>query len=334
MKRAILVVVAISVIFSGAAAGQTGARSFLQQLFEELVPGSSFTAVVELNHPDGIYRIGEPLQVMITSSQDAYITLIDVAADGRATVLLPNRYTPTPLLRANERLHFPGPTDGFTYAASGPPGLELLKVLATEEPLRVSGAVLGSGMDPFGQLQGAPADIASGINSELKQRHTGTWTSASATLRIIGAPTAAHEPMLSLHVAKYSYRPGEIISLEVTALRECNLMLVTVDSRGEPTILFPNRFQQETIVKAGTSIVIPSPETLGHYVVGPASGVETVFAFCRPSPTAFFAGPFDFGRYEFQPWSSANGFVRDMAPHFASPALQGAVASTSLLVAP
>jgi hypothetical protein len=120
--------------------------------------------------------------VAITSSQNAYITLIDVAGDGRATVPLPNRYTPTPLPGAHARLSFPGPADDFIYAAGGPPGLELIKVIATKEPLRRSVPVAGPGADMFGQLQDAPADIASGIESELEQRHAGAWASASATL--------------------------------------------------------------------------------------------------------------------------------------------------------
>jgi hypothetical protein len=51
--------------------------------------------------------------------------------------------------------------------------------------------------------------------------------------------------MVLLRIAKYAYRPGDTISLEVTALRDCNLMLVSLDPRGGPMILSPKRFHRK-----------------------------------------------------------------------------------------
>ena len=75
---------------------------------------------------------------------DCYLTMINLGTSGKITVLFPNRYRPDgrieggKVYRTETRGDMP-----FKIRAKGPPGLELVKVIATLQPLSLSSLTMG-----------------------------------------------------------------------------------------------------------------------------------------------------------------------------------------------
>lgn len=59
----------------------------------------------ELNRP--FFITGEDAKIKASCTKDCYLTIINLTADGKVRVLLPNEYGPSPLIKAGETYNFP-----------------------------------------------------------------------------------------------------------------------------------------------------------------------------------------------------------------------------------
>lgn len=80
------------------------------------------------------------------------------------------------------------------------------------------------------------------------------------------------------------YRSGEKISLKVSAEKDCYLILYTTDSYGNSRILFPNEAQQNSFIRGGVEIEIPSEDAPFEFELSGQSGIETIWAIATPVP--------------------------------------------------
>ena len=81
------------------------------------------------------YRVGEPIQIQVRPSQDAFIYLFSIEADGQIQLILPNRFAPAPFLRANQTQTFPSSGSRFQYRVSAPYGQAQVLVVASKDRL-------------------------------------------------------------------------------------------------------------------------------------------------------------------------------------------------------
>ncbi|HOV02989.1 MAG TPA: DUF4384 domain-containing protein [Kaistiaceae bacterium] len=88
-----------------------------------------------------------------------------------------------------------------------------------------------------------------------------------------------HEFGLSLVADRSSYRVGDLATFTVNSERACFLTLVDVDQTGLATVIFPNRFQVENHIAAGTDFVFPAADAKFQFRFGDP-GLETVIAVC------------------------------------------------------
>jgi hypothetical protein len=86
-----------------------------------------------------VYRVGDAATFEFTSEQDCYLTLLNVDTGGAITMLFPNRFHPDNKIIANKVYTIPSEDMKFRIRAQGPPGRELLKAIATTEPIRLPG---------------------------------------------------------------------------------------------------------------------------------------------------------------------------------------------------
>ncbi|MCC7261843.1 MAG: caspase family protein [Candidatus Latescibacteria bacterium] len=89
-------------------------------------------------------KVGELLTFSFKTDRDCYLTLIDLGTTGKITVLFPNEYQPSGFVKAGQ-VYQTG-TRGllpFQIRASGPPGRELVKVIATLDSLALPSLKLG-----------------------------------------------------------------------------------------------------------------------------------------------------------------------------------------------
>ncbi len=85
-----------------------------------------------------IYRGGEKIRIFVTPSQNAYVYLFNVGADGAVTQILPNRFASEALVKANTVKSFPGAADKFTFDIAGPAGVNKVLALASRTALNLS----------------------------------------------------------------------------------------------------------------------------------------------------------------------------------------------------
>jgi hypothetical protein len=82
------------------------------------------------------------------------------------------------------------------------------------------------------------------------------------------------------------YRSGEKMEINVSASKDCNLMIFDFDGRGKLTQLFPNQFQQASSVKAGETVAIGGDNSSFDYTAalqkGREQSDERIFVYAYP----------------------------------------------------
>lgn len=84
-----------------------------------------------------IYQLGDEITFYFRTRHDVYMTLIDVGTSGGVRVLFPNQHHPDNFVKANKVYTIPKQGSGFSIFVHGPPGLERIKAIATQEPLSI-----------------------------------------------------------------------------------------------------------------------------------------------------------------------------------------------------
>lgn len=79
---------------------------------------------------------------------------------------------------------------------------------------------------------------------------------------------------------KFDYRIGERIVFKFYTERDCNLFLVYADSKGDFELLFPNRFSTNNVIRAGSTVYIPSEEQNFDLEITEPIGEDTIKAVC------------------------------------------------------
>jgi hypothetical protein len=80
------------------------------------------------------------------------------------------------------------------------------------------------------------------------------------------------------------YIEGETISFVIEVDKDCYVTLVTRDVEGNYTLLLPNAWQQQTFVKAGKKLIIPSEGAGFRFPIQPPHGDTVVKAIATKEP--------------------------------------------------
>lgn len=82
------------------------------------------------------------------------------------------------------------------------------------------------------------------------------------------------------------YKHGDKMKINVSASQDCNVMIFDFDGRGKLTQLFPNDFQQKTLLKAGETITFGGNDSPFDYQVSLPKGAkraqEKIFVYAYP----------------------------------------------------
>ena len=96
-------------------------------------------------------------------------------------------------------------------------------------------------------------------------------------------PEASRTDELSLTSDADFYRPGDGPVFTIASTRDCYLTLTNVDEKGEGTVLLPNRFQQDNLIRAGTPFQFPGANAPFQFRTKD-KGVESIVAVCTVRP--------------------------------------------------
>ncbi|MCC7532118.1 MAG: DUF4384 domain-containing protein, partial [Candidatus Melainabacteria bacterium] len=82
------------------------------------------------------------------------------------------------------------------------------------------------------------------------------------------------------------YKHGDKIKINVSASQDCNVMIFDYDGRGKLTQLYPNEYQQKTLLRAGDTITFGGADSPFDYQVSLPKGSsrvqERIFVYAYP----------------------------------------------------
>ncbi len=153
MKRSALAMLAALLTVAQAALGQSERALSVEQiaLADTRPSEQDFTIAATLGNASGSYRIGETVDLSIRLDRDAYLLVLNVDEAGAVTRLYPNAYQTEPLVAGGTDLKIPG--TGARIVVAGPPGVELIKIIASEKPVPLEAAAQFVPAGPFATSQ-------------------------------------------------------------------------------------------------------------------------------------------------------------------------------------
>ena len=192
--------------------------------------------VAWVDRSDYTYASGEEVKLFVETNKDAYVTVLNVDPAGQTTVLFPNEFQPNNLVRADRVLEVPDPTSLSRIVVTGTTGTELIKVLASTEPVRpfqaqqlsaagpfhvvqtraqgvarsLTVAMLGSPAVPAAQQPAAqrPAAQRPVVQSAIPVSSSNQWAVCHQTISTIPALSASLQRTRSLQVTRTSETGG------------------------------------------------------------------------------------------------------------------------------
>lgn len=102
---------------------------------EQKKPG--FLVRAEVNHPTRSYREGDYLSVKVACEVDAHVYVLYQQADGQVFLVFPNAMQKDSRVKARQAVSIPASNDDFRWEIGEPFGKEMIKVLASQEPLDI-----------------------------------------------------------------------------------------------------------------------------------------------------------------------------------------------------
>ncbi|MBI4635425.1 MAG: DUF4384 domain-containing protein [Candidatus Rokubacteria bacterium] len=122
------------------------------------------------------YRIGDTIQFGLRVNRDAYVTLVNIGTSGQVTVIYPNRFHQSHLVRAGQEVLVPPRDSAFTLTVQGPAGFDQVRAVATEEPVRLLPGDFASQGATFRSLDRLQTrDLLVGIQAEREKVMPTRW---------------------------------------------------------------------------------------------------------------------------------------------------------------
>jgi hypothetical protein len=122
---------------------------------------------------DATYRIGDQLSLRITSNADVFLTILSIGGSGKVNVMIPNATEMLLRASAGRPIEVPAPSGRYAVRVQGPPGLELIKIVATTEPIESPVSGVGA--------------LAYDLPRILERRLANGYTVADVVIRIVDA---------------------------------------------------------------------------------------------------------------------------------------------------
>lgn len=98
-------------------------------------PGNGGGLGVKLWADRPSYWLGDTIRFHFTTDRDAYVTLVDVGTSGAVSIIFPNRFSHGNFVRGGQQVTIPGEGEGFEFILHGLPGSEIVRLVATDEPV-------------------------------------------------------------------------------------------------------------------------------------------------------------------------------------------------------
>jgi hypothetical protein len=101
-----------------------------------------------VDRPERIYAVGQQLKIFVRPNRTSYITVLNVGTSGRVAVIFPNFHQRDMQVRAGHTVSIPAGGADWKIDIAGPPGIEVIKVIASKEPLKLPEILKLAGATP------------------------------------------------------------------------------------------------------------------------------------------------------------------------------------------
>jgi len=91
-----------------------------QVIADTQINHGEMTITASVDRPDKHYDVGQPIALRVTVSDNAYVAILRVLANGDTAIVFPNRAHPKADVAAGTTLSVPGPNDAVTIAVNKP----------------------------------------------------------------------------------------------------------------------------------------------------------------------------------------------------------------------
>jgi hypothetical protein len=276
------------------------------------------TAWVDQN--DNTYTVGETVRLFVQANKEAYITVLDTGPSGKTVQLFPNASQADNHVKAGQTIAVPGLSSKTKIVASGPVGIELIKIVASTTadavvaPARTVKA--GDFLAVTGGAEATAKDLALAVAEAPKTGgEVDVYNKLIRTVEAVSAqPVAAAPPApapapaapaqpsatpaattgtftLQLGTDKSTYKVGDAIAIAVTPSETCHLTLVNINAAGQAVQLFPNKVMSNDLLQAGQTVLLPGAASdIKLQLQGPA-GTETLVGVCSKDTETVLSQP-------------------------------------------
>lgn len=259
------------------------------------VPQSELDVKIKINNPKGIYKIGETLELFVTTNKAAYVTVVSVNENKVMTVLYPYAEGTDNFIKPDQVTKIAGEGTGVLLRFAEPIGTDVIKAFASTKKVPLLDADIlatASGSKvrvAKPQVKTLVPEIEETIN-ETANSGEAEWATDSvtvtsyagklpATYTDAGQTVSVSEPFsFNLSSDKLVYSLGESIFISASTDKDCQLVIYNIGTSGVVRQLFPNKAHPGALLKAGEPLAI-SGEHITFASIGPA-GAETVLALC------------------------------------------------------
>ena len=355
-RASLALAVTLIVAVAGSAAAQDARNLTVEQVAFDVVQApaaapmtNSLNVSAWVDHRDNTYAYGERVRLFVQTNKDAYVTVLNVGPDGATTMLFPHRFRSDNRVRANTVTEVPDPASQARIEVRGTTGAELIKVIASTRPVALFDAAQLASAGSFQTLRTRGEETARNLAVVMESQGSAEWDVYDKVIQTVAqrpvqGPAAVAAPVagaawpsqpfdLQIAADKPLYRTADPVTLMVKTGADCHLTLLNTGPGGESRLLFPNRYQQQTLIRAGQTVVVPGiGDGVSIVPIGPA-GVESVVAVCRMGESSVIAPPADFRSGAFRSLDDAGSTARNLAVVADQPVgEQTAIASATFIV--
>ncbi|MGO7568238.1 DUF4384 domain-containing protein [Rhizobium ruizarguesonis] len=166
-------------------------------------PAQTGPVSITFDRAEAKYAIGEVVGLFIQSTENAYVTVLNVSPNGSVVKLFPNKYQTDALVGAGKRVQVPDPASGARLQVSGPVGQEQIKVFYSSKPLTIFADLGANGAGMFRSIDGGMEAVSRsleearslGTKISSKTLTLTTVDSLPAAPPVAAAPTAKPAPV-------------------------------------------------------------------------------------------------------------------------------------------
>ena len=148
-------------------------------------PPSALTVSAQVNKPTNQYGVGDFLDITLRSNKDAYVTIFNVDASGRVTLILPNEFEKDNRIKANTDVTIPGATGKFRLKVGDPKGPNLIKIVASTRKAAFGETLAAAFVNGFKTFEAKASDVARDIEIIMADAADVEWASASVPFEVV-----------------------------------------------------------------------------------------------------------------------------------------------------